>query len=167
MITELKPTNLIAVEVAPDANGYTFGHLVFGELIYPKDLFYNTKMNVWNVGNEILPEGNYKILGEATKDKIGFDVEPYVENNGLGCYDNYKGVPDNRYTCLSKEESLYSLLEANGLYFVNPIDYKPSLISEGTGTMTTQDWQRNTWERFEADLVKGKLLILEKAVSKK
>lgn len=62
MITELKPTNLISVEVPEDANNYTLG--------IPKKLRYNS-----NKKHEYINfEGNFKIIGEVTKDKIGFDV---------------------------------------------------------------------------------------------
>ena len=94
MIKEIG-NGLIAVKVAPDASNYRFGHEVFGTILYPKDLCYDTECNIWKVGDEILPELKYKILGEVTKDHIGFDCEPYVEKV---CKTGKKGT--NSYACL-------------------------------------------------------------------
>ena len=77
--------------------------------------------------------GKYKELGIVTKGKIGFDVEPYVEGKivpNLRCslYKNYQLSVDNLdyFDKIFKEESFYSLLAANGIYFENPLGEKPN-----------------------------------------
>lgn len=164
MITELKPTNLIAVEVAPDASNYRFGEHLKSTLYWHDR---NSGRNIY------FPEGSYKILGEVTKDKIGFDVEPYVETFGVTRfrwfgYKNYllTNSAYQDFTCKTKEELFYSLLEANGLYFENPEgESYPDRFAESDGTLQTLDWHRNKWKEFEDKLIRGKLLILEKTLN--
>jgi hypothetical protein len=168
MITELKPTTLIAAEVAPDASNYRFGSKVLNEILFPNDLYYDTYLNIYHTGNVIMPEGKYKIVGEVTKDNIGFDVEPYVDKYNNGAYrdykDNYPFYPDfnTPNICLTNEESFYSLLAANGLYFENPLDWeKKAYLFKGS----ENSWGQNDldrWQSFEDKLIKGKLLILER-----
>lgn len=150
MITELKPTNLIAVEVAQDASNYRFESKI--------EVMYDTEDNIWQQGDfELPPIISYKILGEVTKDKIGFDVEPYAEKEMNGFYKNYSWDGSGRYYgYLTPYDSFRSLLAINGLYFENPIKVSGKHIV-GTITKLAQDWQS-----FEDKLIKGKLLILEK-----
>lgn len=57
---------------------------------------------------------SYELLGTYhTKGEIYFEVdENWVDDNGLGCYLDYVNqVPDNRYTLLTAENSLLSLLD--------------------------------------------------------
>ena len=62
-----------------------------------------------------------KILGTVTKDKINFDVKDIVQNLFTQeAWKNYR-IKENKgygsYPLLTPEESFYSLLEANDLYF--------------------------------------------------
>lgn len=74
MITEIG-NSLISVKVAPDESNYRFAQKVFGKVLYPKDLFYDTSCNIWGSGNYKLLEGEYKIVGDVTKDHIGFQIK--------------------------------------------------------------------------------------------
>ena len=160
MITELKPTNLIAVEVKTNACNYR---------IVRKSLFFN-ETDEPAVPRTLELQNNCKILGEVTKDKIGFDVEPYVDSyewedsttDGLKlAYRDYKDGKEtddywDMYPFDEPRESFYSLLAANGLYFENPVKVSGKHIV-GTINKLTHDWQY-----FEEKLIRGKLLILEK-----
>lgn len=49
----------------------------------------------------------------ATTDEVLLSEElasMIAENNGMGCWENYSGKPDNRYTCRSATESFACLL---------------------------------------------------------
>lgn len=163
MKKELKPTNLIAVEVPKSAMKYILASYN-NNGYYSNDLYYATTESLFN--NVCFPasESKIKILGEVTKDKIGFDVEPYVEKLNGGSYADYEhGGNVLKIRSLNKEESFYSLLAANGLYFENPEGKSyPYRFAESDGTLQTLDWHRNKWKEFEESLIKGKLLILEK-----
>lgn len=151
MITELKPTNLIAVEVAPDASKYELERANISV-----DLLYSTNLNIWQQGSVILKQGNYKILGEVTKDKIGFDVEKLGEVP-------LSSKEANELLNSNDKINFWKLLAANGLYFENPEgESYPYRFAESDGTLQTLDWHRNKWKEFEDKLIKGKLLILEK-----
>jgi len=160
MITELKQTNLIAVDVAPDASNFEIlnSENYLDKNNIPKgakgDLCYLTEQNVWHIGNVILPDGKFKILGTVIKDKIEFDVEPYVDKLNGGSYADYEhGGNALKIRNLNKEESFYSLLAANGLYFENPMD--------AWYTYTTKE-DCDKWQSLEDNIITGKLLILEK-----
>ena len=158
MIKQLSPTNLFSVEVAPDASNYRFGDYVFGEKIYPNDLCYDTEENVWNLGNAILHEGNYKILGEVIKDKRGFDISKLKE---------VALTIQESNSLLGKNDKIdfYKLLADNGLYFVNN-HYKPEDVLLSIEYMPFDSplahTMRKEWQLFEDKLIKGKLLIIEK-----
>jgi len=53
-----------------------------------------------------------------------------AHENGLGCYDNYKGIADNRYTCLTAKESVLSALKVNGVLFENKLGQKPEIKTD-------------------------------------
>lgn len=169
MITELKQTNLIAVEVPKSAMKYILASYN-NNGYYSNDLYYATTESLFN--NVCFPasESKIKILGEVTKDKIGFDFEPYVgkELKSVGyvwmdytLYDfedtdkgNVVVYEEKRpYKFDEAEDSFYSLLVANGLYFENPMD--------AWYTYTTEE-DCDKWQQIEDNLIKGKILILEK-----
>ena len=75
-----------------------------------------------------LPEGNWHILGEVTKDHISFDVEPFVKAHTTSFVLGYDGSKTtywdhaaglvgnlNSNGLENKNDSFYSLLAANGL----------------------------------------------------
>lgn len=158
MIVELKPTSLIATEVPIDADDFEFHYRN-----YEPYVTYKTGMGTedFDILRMSIPKGRYEILGEVTKDKIGFDVEPYVNciSANLGLWENYNKVPNYlEYQTKSKEESFYSLLAANRLYFENPVDK----ISSKEFISLSIDEFNSEWQSFEEKLIHGKLLILEK-----
>jgi hypothetical protein len=177
-MTELKPTNLIAFEVPQDAN-----------------YFYLDKIEEDNYELQFISGGAEHgrglefesiILGEVTKDEIGFDVEPYIVldeiNAGRKLYlifGKYYNEPRHErvLSTTDKKEVFKSLLVANGLYFENPLS-EPNLSSyefKGTsvgftGTIFPNNGydiegfnaEYKKWQSFEDKRIKGKLLILEK-----
>jgi len=63
-------------------------------------------------------EGAAELIGklsELTEEQFS----EICDDNGAFCWDNYKGVPDNRYTCHSARESFLSKLHAEGWYTKN------------------------------------------------
>lgn len=80
------------------------------------------------------PPGNWQILGEATSNHATFDIGPLIGGNTMSAKHNI--------------ESFYSLLAANGVYFVNH-------LGDGThGVMIG-------WRSFEDKLVE-KVLVIQK-----
>jgi hypothetical protein len=167
MITELKPTNLIAVEVAVNTSNYSitkvgnYFHITY-DVPSPVGfkgsggfaLFYNDFKGKKKYPNEL------KLLGPVTKDKIGFDVEPYLERLNDGSYADYEyGGNILKIRTLNRWESFYSLLAANGRYFENPMK-EPK--DEDYPFYHNYLCAKERWQSFEDKLVKGKLLIIEK-----
>lgn len=176
--TKLLPTDLIAVEVPKDA----------------------TQIQVWNHGIGFKAESiksraedtngffhlhtglgrwyGFKILGEVTEDSISFDVEPYVEkitiNDQVRRYPNYciNSVTTGRFSLWSSSYSFRSLLQANGLSWVNEIEKPnkeyyifeehPELVGnpkEYDNEAYENDLQE--WQEAEIKKLKGKLIILK------
>jgi len=80
-----------------------------------------------------LPEGKFEIVGTVTETEISFDCEPYLPKPLKGTYKNFvSGILE----CLTEQDSLRSLLEANGFYWVNtiskphPVEYDLSNSAE-------------------------------------
>lgn len=130
---------LISVEVPVEAKDFKISPLEIGMnyLEYP-DRTGCTKLPI--------PKGEYAIVGTVTKNTIDFEPEPYVEGNGMGCYNNYKGFPDNKFTELDPHDSFRSLLESKGLHF------RPFKIYCGI----TKEWNE------QEPTVKGKIVIIKK-----
>ena len=136
-----------------------------------QSIIYFAKGKLVGADLMFLPSGKWEIVGEATEKEIGFDPEPFVKNNGWGCYDNYKGIPDNRYTLLTAEKSFYSILASHDIYWVNPMREhfikKPSTIDAINMDLTENELEilRLDWDKKEsnADEMKGnKIIILAK-----
>lgn len=117
-----------------------------------------------------LPPGNWQILGEVSKDSISFDVSNLVENDGSNFLDYipFRGHLWNYFD--NQNDSFYSLLAANGVYFVNPMakpkedDYMPN--DDFTKKQQDNYWQAyNHWQSFEDKLVE-KVLIIQKVNTK-
>lgn len=119
-------------------------------------------------------EGDFKILGTATKDTIDFDCEPCVESIEVSEYkyggelhpkDMFLDYTTNTYWLESYEESFRSLIESKGLYFVNPYgDMEPEHIySDSPNKNTSRMYQDrlNKWQQAENNLIQ-KLLIIQK-----
>jgi len=123
---QLKPTNLIAVEVPGDAfdikkiDNYSmsFRH----NKDYEGDAEFSSVVVLhhqdYKLGN------NVKYLGEVTKNGVQFDVEPYIgynNVNGTKYYYNYmpfegidfRDIIDNSFK--TSQESFQSLLQTNNI----------------------------------------------------
>lgn len=123
---QLKPTNLIAVEVPEKAEQLSLTkykeHAVLNYRIKDDKTpqgYQNWSENIGIDGvNVVLKE--CEILGEVTKEGIQFDVEPYMEEPSGYVEEGYFGYKD--YTlkgwvyCLNNpKESFQSLLKANNV----------------------------------------------------
>ncbi len=83
---QLKPTNLIAIEI-PDDGEYP--------ILYPYGLMYlhhNGIEEKIELGDSI--DCKYRLLGEVTKEGVQFDVESYVVRYKITLF---SGVPDVYY----------------------------------------------------------------------
>jgi hypothetical protein len=74
----------------------------------------------------------------------------WVHDNGLGCYDNYKGIVDNKYTCLTAKESFFSYLERQGILFSNPLGKRPfvSIFDTNPDSVVRKGYYK--WEEAES-----------------
>lgn len=63
----------------------------------------------------------HQILGHITKYDCTVDAEKIVEEMDSNGYFDYR----NKGCCDTAQESLYSLLESKGIYFVNPMGKNP------------------------------------------
>lgn len=106
---QLKPTNLIAVEVPEDAINSRF---------YIEGTLFVDTPDKRAIIVDNFSGGNYSILGEVTKEGIQFDVKPYVKKMRFSFSDRYIDYlpyvysPNNFKT---PQESFQSLLQANNV----------------------------------------------------
>lgn len=122
-----------------------------------------------------LPEGDWKILGTASKDKISFDVAPYFKTEELP----YKAYPigHKNYSMRSTPiELFYSLLNSKGYYWKNPMGEKPTFsysdyivisdggLSENQMMSIEHDFEERIqrWHSFQDKLLTGLILLIEK-----
>lgn len=152
----LQNTNLIAIPVPEDAE---YIHI-------PKcrckcvSIAYLTKEDVLKVIKLDVEYKKYELIGYATSEHISFDVEPFVEHkeingydyNGLTVVDIYRNyfLPEKDYEiCCDQfglpEDSFYSLLQASGVYFVNPYGEKVETLGHEVDLSLYEficDWQQ-------------------------
>jgi hypothetical protein len=115
----------------------------------------------------IRKHGMAEIVGKLNDIKEG-EFEQWVADNGLGCYDNYKGIVDNKYTCLTAKESFFSYLESKGIYFENPLGEKPILNEDnlwGNAEQDTQvfaalNYQIDKWQEAEQKVWNKNLIYI-------
>ncbi len=81
--------------------------------LYPKSGNWLNRMDidVFNSDKIKLPSGTYSEPLFA-KDLNESEWSEIVKNNGLYCYDNYKGKPDEVYTYVYAKHSGYALLKS-------------------------------------------------------
>jgi hypothetical protein len=118
---------VIVPKNAENFSNYYNGLLSFTKTSYATGDKHDCKINI--------PPDDFSVLGEVTKDKIGFDVEPYVFRSRLRTYKDYSyttnSLPNRILDALremsitTKEESFYSLLAANEV-----CDFEKLLILE-------------------------------------
>lgn len=169
-LTHLKD-NLYGIEVPADI----LGEIQVGKFLSKNIIRYVRAGQPSNIifYSEELPEGNWKILGTASKDNISFDPTPYLKNKRV-C------IEDGKYKFLfvdygfdngihsgaffeTPEESLYSLLKGKGYYWENPMGegfyFKVCLTHESSDKEIERE---RKWLNFEQKLIKGQLLFLTK-----
>lgn len=135
--TQLLTADLILVEVPKDAIKVK----VKNNVAQTESLcieVYNSESTFSVI--QIEQKGVFELLGEVTADEITFDIDE------LG-YD---------------WESFYSLLQSNGLYFVNPIGGKPRWDQESPSEYPHDFYDHlEKWQEAESKVIKGKLVILK------
>ena len=101
--------NFLIVEV-PEGSYDHFISSKFGIL----DWFVNKSGHTTELFTIDLPPGSWEIMGmgETLTESKWDEV---VKNNGWGCYNNYKGKPDEIYTLLSAIESGLALISSHKL----------------------------------------------------
>lgn len=102
--------------------------------------------------SEILPVSKIKLIG--TGELINgvptwdFDVSVYIKEN-------------DKNGLLTNEGAFLSLHEANGIYFVNPLQkLKDGYMFKGSENMMTMH-EYQEWEKMESKTIKGKLIYFE------
>lgn len=173
-MTQLTPTTLFSVEVPLDAKDFKIVDLSKSRkaISYTIDEYGGYSSSFRDILNE-----NFEILGEVTKDKITFDVEPYVKSipsilgSGHRDYFDYCFVKDNitktSYRFTDKNQSFYILLQSKDIYFENPFGKLESCCSGqdcGCMGMPINISSKEEWEEYqeaESKVIKGKLVILK------
>ncbi len=90
-----------------------------------KHLEKHKESDEWKPQYIKLPDGNYKFIGvtrsfladrhEASQNLTEEIAAQIVDNNGMGCYDNYRLKNDEKYTCTTAMDSFKCLLETSNL----------------------------------------------------
>ena len=102
-----------------------------------------------------LPQGNWKLLGrlpDITEEQASKVV---VKSIHTGLYAHYvNGIPVNTYCYKESLDSLYSLIQANEVYFenkeTNPQKYNEALESEGI----INGWEKKRYNELRQNLAK-------------
>lgn len=156
-ITKILPTDLIAVDIPKECDDYEIvrsqDNFNLRQLHYQSD-FWNGLPNYDFIN---LGEYNFEILGEATADKVSFDVASYVRIKG-------ELLPAEIWAVEKIYHSRFrNILQSKGLYFFNPKGVNPwgwkRLKNE-----SFEEWNQkcNDWKEAESKVIKGKLVIIKK-----
>ncbi len=162
--TQLLPTDLIAVEVPKDANYTTHNNRLE---------FISQEKGIGCIFLSQTTKDKFRSLGEVTADSISFDVEDYIDYDVIAdlmpVFRNYI-TKDLDIFNLSEEQSFRSLLQSNGLYFVNLIEKPKKYVPISSNP--TEELRINAeecysndlaeWQESERKVIKGKLVILKK-----
>ena len=161
--TKLLPTDLILVEVPEDAteiqvwnHGVGFKTKLLNRDPDDTNGFYHTATGLgrWR---------NFELLGEVTADSISFSVDPYLKSHNFyedkSFFYNENNIPEFK----TANEALYSLLQSNGIYFVNPIKFPgcECKCDDSHETFLKCDERIRIWKSYESKLIK-KGVILKK-----
>lgn len=127
----------------------------------------------------LLPDGKWEILGTVTADTVDFDCGYIVERYKDSAYKNYMHDTENPESIeyvLFKKESLRSLINSLGMWFVNPWKEPEMKDYEFTGTgigrtgitfpqqgydIEKYNEDMAGWQSYENMLV-GKVAVLKK-----
>jgi hypothetical protein len=101
-------------------------------------LDYYVWMGEWVTEQAALPPGNWQILGEVIENFIDPIILKILKLGG---------------------REFYSLLAANGLYFVNPMGEKPNSFNKPNYRISTLIWQQDLWQSYEDKLIQKALII--------
>jgi len=164
----LTPTNLIAVEVPKDAKiGIDRTEPKFLKFTSEsEDIRYDGEHQMFyeHVGCD------FEIIGEVTDTEFSFDIEPYLETYKVKYHeytpryvewfeDAFKMYDDEAYT-FDSDKAFRSLLQANELYFKNPM--KEPMMHQLLGESENPNSEEKEWQSYESKLIKGKLIILKR-----
>lgn len=96
-----------------------------------------------------LPEGNWQLLSrlpDITEEQADKVIDKSIHT---GLYAHYvKDIPVNTYCYKESSDSLYSLLQANEVYFENPVKFFNNKEIEANGSLL--DWheaQSKVWDK--------------------
>lgn len=91
-----------------------------GYLIYKEPAYENEGKSDYKQAAIKLPDGNYKFLAvmksavldrhEASQNLTEEIAADIVDDNGMGCYDNYRLKKDEKYTCRTAMDSFSCLI---------------------------------------------------------
>lgn len=121
---------------------------------------------------EEFPFANWKLLGVVTGSEVGFDaaniVEPFIDpiefNKGTEKeFKAYKAYDGEKLFYKDSNDSLRSLLSANGVYFENP-DPRPNVEDDKFDHADWEEWfdsEIEYWNKINDKLIKGKLVVLK------
>ena len=159
--------DLLFVKVPEDAHDFQIDH---NKNIECDQLYYRAIfMNLPNIGTtRSLPPGKWKIIGlaneiteEQCEDLVESETDIWLQKMTYKCYTK------NDAAYLSAKESFESLMEANEIYSVNPLQ-KPmysSLFGEDKKMMSEYKERLSKWKRAEERTVK--YLVLEQITETK
>lgn len=158
-LTHLKD-NLYGIEIPADI----LGEIQVGKFLSKNIIRYVRAGQPSNIifYSEELPEGNWKILGTASKDKISFDVDEIIPDGDGVYFINYL---TGLRAFNNKIESFYSLLNSKGYYWENPMGEKPvcnpkcKCNEEAKFACQGDDAY---WHEYEKKLLSGIILLIEK-----
>lgn len=151
--------NILVVELPDGAKNI---RIETNQLIipYPKMILYEIPATEESYGYEEtegfdFPEGNWQLLGrlpEITEEQSDKVVGKSIHT---GLYAHYvNGIPVNTYCYKESLDSLYSLIQANEVYFenkeTNPQKYNEALESEGI----INGWEKKRYNELRQNLAK-------------
>lgn len=169
-----KGTDLYAVKVPKDAYDYSLFYTKkdtdnFWWISYR---FLKTGIEFEDLANKaicthIISTEKIEILGEITKDVVGFDLTKYIIclgefDNDLWYMDYTKGEDDDSMAVDTKEKSFYSLLAANGVHFVNPIKKPNNYNTLNPAPIPYFSETMEEWQSYESNLVEKVIILKQK-----
>lgn len=161
MIQLLPHKDLYAIKVPLDATNYIIkpgGNISM--IAFQSDSLMKVYESPWHI--DVMPGGNWQILGEVTKDSILFDPFNIIERSSgredVLCFKDY--TKESHFTFSDPHSSFRSLLTINDLHFVNPME-KPDFLNASFYASECYDSDLELWQHYEDNLVE-KVLIIKK-----
>lgn len=160
MIQLLPHKDLYAIKFPLDTTGFDIR-----KDYYATSIAYISDNPHYFCFGKFIPKGDWKILGEVTKDSISFDSDDIVNKKmeeGSMRYENYDDKYANDF--LLPDDSFMSLLKLHGVYFFNPKGATPpkfAMLSLEKKYIEDCDKITKEWQQYEDNLVE-KVLIIQK-----